>query len=240
MLVNRGDGSFGAPVDYRTGPGPSTVAIGDLNGDGRADVVSANGSSDPHGVFEWLDSVSVLLGRGDGTLRPKRDYRVRDEDQRDFITVRIGNVNGDRKPDLVTADLGEEWSMTAFVNGGKGTFRRYFDFGRNDSTSQEVGPGSEAVALGDLNADHRLDVVEARWGDEVSVFVNTPGMCTVPDVYGTRLAVARRRLAERHCSVGKIKRTKDATPGLVWQQRPSVGAILPKGGKVTLFIGSSR
>lgn len=240
VLVNRGDGSFAPPLDYRTGPGPSTVAIGDLNGDGKTDVVSANGSSDPNGAFEWLDSVSVLLGRGDGTLRPKRDYRVRDEDARVFVTVRIGDLNGDRKPDLVTADLGDEWSMTAFVNGGKGTFRRHFDFGRNDYTSQEVGPGSEAVALGDLNADHRLDVVEARWGDEVSVFVNAPGMCTVPDVFGTRLAAARRRLAERHCAVGKVKRTKDATPGYVWQQRPSVGAVLPKGGKVTLFIGSSR
>ena len=112
-----------------------------------------------------------------------------------------------------------------------GTFRRHFDYGMSDSTSQDVGQGSEAIALGDLNGDRRADVVEARF-DEVSVFVNAPGMCTVPDVYGTRLAAARRRLAERHCSVGKVKRTKDATPGLVWQQRPSVGTVLPKGGKV--------
>ena len=129
--------------------------------------------------------------------------------------------------------------MTVFVNGGKGTFRRHFDFGSNDYTSQEVGPGSEAIALGDLNGDRRLDAVVAR-SDEVSVFVNAPGICTVPDVFGRRLQAARRRLAERHCSVGKVKRTKDATPGSVWRQRPSVGAVLPKGGKVTLWVGSSR
>ena len=125
-------------------------------------------------------------------------------DGRYFITVRIADVNGDRKPDLVTADLGDDWSMTVFVNGGKGTFRRHFDFGRNDYTSQDVGQGSEAIALGDLNGDRRLDVVEAR-SDEVSVFVNAPGMCTVPDVCGARLAAARRLLAERHCSVGKVR-----------------------------------
>ena len=120
VLVNHGDGSFGAPVDYRTGAGPDTVAIGDVNGDGKADLVSANGSTDPNGDLEWLDSVSVLLGNGDGTLRPKRDYRLRDEDQHDFVTIRIADFNGDRKPDLVTADLGEEWGMTVLVNGGKG------------------------------------------------------------------------------------------------------------------------
>jgi hypothetical protein len=242
VLVNRGDGSFGAPVDYGTGPGPSTVTIGDVNGDGTDDVVTANGSSDPNGEFgDWLDSVSVLLGQGDGTLRPKRNYRLRDpnDDGRYFITVRIADVNADRKPDLVTANLGDTWSMTVFVNGGKGTFRRHFDYGMRDSTSQDVGQGSEVVALGDLNGDRRADVVEARF-DEVSVFVNAPGMCTVPDVFGTKVPVARRRLAERHCSVGKVRRTKDATPGLVWQQRPSVGAVLPKGGKVNLFVGRSR
>ena len=182
VLVNRGDGSFGAPVDYGTGPGPSTVTIGDVNGDGTDDVVTANGSSDPNGEQWWLDSVSVLLGQGDGTLRPKHNYRLRDpnEDGRYFITVRIADVNADRKPDLVTANLGDTWSMTVFVNGGKGTFRRHFDYGMSDSTSQDVGQGSEAIALGDLNGDRRADVVEARF-DEVSVFVNAPGMCTVPD-----------------------------------------------------------
>ena len=241
VLVNRGDGSFGAPVDYGTGPGPSTVTIGDVNGDGKDDVVTANGTSDPNGVWgDFLDSVSVLMGQGDGTLRPTRTYRLRhpDDDGRYFITVRIADVNADRKPDLVTANVGDNWSMTVFVNGGKRTFRRHFDYGMRDSKSQDVGQGSEAIALGDLNRDHRPDVVEARF-DELSVFVNAPGTCTVPDVYWKRLAVARRLLAESHCSVGKVRRTKGPS-GLVWNQRPSAGAVLPKGGKVTLFVGGSR
>jgi FG-GAP-like repeat/PASTA domain len=242
VLINRGDGSFGAPVSYRTGPGPISTVIGDLNGDGKADVVSANGSTDPSGLFgDWVDTVSVLFGRGDGTLRAKRDYRVRDpnSDGRGFVTLRIGDVNGDRKPDLVTADLGDDWSMTVFVNGGKGTFRRQFDYGRRDYTSQEVGPGSEAIALGDLNGDQRPDVVEAR-SDEVSVYVNAPGMCTVPEVSGAKLAVAKRLLAERHCAVGKIRWRKDGVAGRVWSQRPYVGAVLPKGGKVNLVVGGKR
>ena len=247
VLLNQGDGSFGAPVDYRTAPGPATVAIGDVDGDGKVDLVSGNGSSGFGG--EAVESVSILFGRGDGTLLPKRDYQLGKDlnefDRSFFIrTVRIADVNSDRKPDLVTANTvpsayGDAWSMTVFVNGGKGTFRRHFDYGMRGAYSKDVGRGSEAIALGDLNGDRRADVVEARF-DEVSVFVNAPGMCTVPDVFDTRLAVARRRLAERHCSVGKVKWTKDATPGVVWNQRPSEGAVLPKGGKVTLFAGRSR
>jgi beta-lactam-binding protein with PASTA domain len=61
----------------------------------------------------------------------------------------------------------------------------------------------------------------------------------VPDVYWKKLAVARRLLAESHCSVGKVRRTEGPS-GLVWQQRPSAGAVLAKGGKVTLFVGRSR
>ena len=52
MLLNRGDGSFQAKVDYATGPGPNSVAIGDLNGDGKPDLATANLAG---------HSVSVLL-----------------------------------------------------------------------------------------------------------------------------------------------------------------------------------
>ena len=237
VLVNRGDGSFGDPVDYRTGAGPSTVAIGDVNGDSNADVVSANGSTNPAGDLDFIDTVSVLLGRGDGTLRTKRNYRISDEnsDSRLFITVRIADVNGDRKPDLVTANLGDDWAMTVLVNGGNGTFRRHFDFARNDYTSQSVGQGSEAIALGDLNADRRLDVVEAR-SDEVSVLVNDPRMCTVPDLSGKKLPAARRLLAERHCTLGKVRWTKGGTAGYVWSQRPDAGTVIPRSTKVRLVV----
>jgi beta-lactam-binding protein with PASTA domain len=51
VLVNRGEGSFQAKLDYRTGDGPGSVAIGDLNGDRKPDLVTANAAN----------TVSVLL-----------------------------------------------------------------------------------------------------------------------------------------------------------------------------------
>ena len=65
MLLNRGDGSFRAKLDYRTGSGPPSVAIGDLNGDGKPDLAIANSGA---------NTVSVLLNRGDGSFQAKLDY----------------------------------------------------------------------------------------------------------------------------------------------------------------------
>jgi FG-GAP-like repeat len=56
--MNRGDGTFSPGVDYSGGA--DAVAVDDLNGDGRADRVTA-----------FKNTVSVLLNRRDGTfLRP--------------------------------------------------------------------------------------------------------------------------------------------------------------------------
>jgi hypothetical protein len=92
VLINRGNGSFEPVVAYGTGSGPTSVAMADMNGDGRPDVVTANGSSSPGGEDDWVDTVSVLLNRGDGTFRPRRDYRTPIEDRLEFNSVAIGDL----------------------------------------------------------------------------------------------------------------------------------------------------
>jgi FG-GAP-like repeat/PASTA domain len=234
VLINRGDGTFETNVDFPTGAGPRGIAIGDLDGDDQPDVVTANGTSSPGGDEDWIDSVSVLRNKGDGTLRPRRNYRVRAGNRLDFASVRIGDVNGDRKPDIVTADESEH-AISVFVNSGRGTFRRRFEYGPNPD--DDGGLGAEAVALGDLNGDRKLDAVVPMW-DEVSVLINAPGLCTVPEVEWIQLSKARRLLAGAHCRVGKIRRTKrvNRVGGVVFSQSPVAGTVLPKGGKVNLVV----
>ncbi len=160
VLTNEGGGSFGPKVDYQFPQNwdtyVSAVAISDVNGDGKADVVAAN---DP--------KVSVFLNTGDGTLAPRRDYKS------GGATLAIADMNRDRRPDLVTADA---FAVSVLLNRGDGKFaprRNYY-----------TGVWGQSIAVGDLNRDGRPDVVttdiippnqkdcEGGDGFEVSVLPN--------------------------------------------------------------------
>jgi FG-GAP-like repeat/PASTA domain len=60
VLRNRGDGSFEARLNYGTGRGPASVAIADLNGDGKPDLVTANFSANTVSVF-LADTAGVCV-----------------------------------------------------------------------------------------------------------------------------------------------------------------------------------
>jgi hypothetical protein len=105
VLLNKGDGTFRPGGAYRTGNGPTSVAIGDLNGDGKPDLATANYDAVP-------PTVSVLLNRGDGSFRARRDYP-----SSDVNSVAIGDLNGDRKADLVTANSPDSVSVRLNTTG---------------------------------------------------------------------------------------------------------------------------
>jgi hypothetical protein len=85
--------NFALQVTYPVGLKPYAVAVGDFNGDGRQDVVVSNIGS---------DTVSVLLGNGDGTFGAATSFAVGLEP----YSVAVADVNGDGIPDVVAADGG--------------------------------------------------------------------------------------------------------------------------------------
>src|SRR5207253_6842873 len=84
---------FGTHKDYATGYGPGSIAVGDLNGDGRADLAVADAFS---------DLAAVLFGNADGSFQPPTlIYLGPSNNPR---SIAIGDVNRDGKPDLVVAN----------------------------------------------------------------------------------------------------------------------------------------
>jgi hypothetical protein len=247
VWLNKGDGSF-RHEDLRTcWPcfGTSSlgwvgaIAIADLNGDGKLDLVSRN-LDDVSGSTEPAGSVSVFLNKGDGTFRRQHEYPTGFNSPalvRGPGSLAIADLNGDGKPEIVVA----ENRVTVLVNRGDGSFRPKLEYpgGSSDLTG---------FATADLNADGRADLVTMVGGPgrgptgSVRVLLNTPGLCNVQGLVGKTPAAANRKLARVNCRLGKIGRaySKSVKKGRVISQKPKFGAVRPGGAKVNLVISRGR
>ena len=143
--------SFARPVYYGVGAFPTSVAIGDLNGDGKPDLAVANTAS---------DTMSVLLNKGRGRFERSRFDRTGAGPYR----LAIGDLNGDGKPDVAVANYGPR-TVSVLMGRGNGSFRPKVDYG--------VGGDPWQVAIGDLNGDGKPDLAVANsYDDTASVLLN--------------------------------------------------------------------
>jgi hypothetical protein len=138
VLLNDGTGTHFSSTDLNSGGnGAGGVAIGDLAGNGKEDIVVANGFS---------STLSVLAGNGDGTFAAPTIYAA------SFPwAVALADLGHRGKPDIVTANF--FGSVSVLLNNGDGTFAAHQDFAGGDSHH-----GHQALALGDFNGDGFLDV----------------------------------------------------------------------------------
>jgi hypothetical protein len=148
---------------FAVGSLPDSVAIADLDRDGRPDLVTANHEG---------NSVSVLLGNGGGTFQARQDYATGSGP----VSVAAGDLNGDGNPDIVTVN---ETDVSVLLGNGDGTVQAANDY--------PTGSMPDAVAVGDLNGDGRPDIVTANLnGGSVSVLLgNGDGTFQVNHDYAT-------------------------------------------------------
>ena len=152
LLLSDGKGGFASrQLPLRTGE-PWFAATGDLNGDGKADIVASHHEQ---------NAMTVLIGDGRGGFVEAQsspfDFGVA------LFHLVITDVNRDGRNDVVATN-GD--SVRALLGDGRGGFKA--------GASLPVGPGAWRLAVADLNADGRSDVVTSNLqGNTVSVLLGS-------------------------------------------------------------------
>jgi len=134
-LLGNGDGTFQAAVTFSIPSVGWSVAVGDVNGDGKLDMAVAGAPN----------TVSVRLGNGDGTFQPETQYSTGNGPD----SVRFADLNGDGKLDMAVAN-DPDGSVSILLGNGDGTFQA--------QTTYSVGAHPYSLFVADVNGDGHLDV----------------------------------------------------------------------------------
>jgi len=174
VILNAADGTgtFNPSTDFGVGNSPWQVAVGDLNGDGKADLaITMDDPVNGHGV-------AIALGNGDGTFQAVNIPAYPTTLEPNYYSpypsyIRLVDLDGDGKLDLVYSN--SNFGTVGVMYGvGDGTF---YDPVEYASASDIFG-----LALGDLNGDGALDVVTAvYYTSGVTTLINNSGTGAAPN-----------------------------------------------------------
>jgi len=172
VLLGNGDGTFQTAVNYSSGAdNPMAVAVADVNGDGKLDILVSNLGTGSQGLLNG--AVGVLLGNGDGTFQPAVIY---DAGGIRTAGLAVADVNADGKLDVVVTDQSGSCltgsTVAVLLGNGDGTFQPAVGF-------CFAGSLPSSVAAADVNGDGRPDLIATnRCGTTcgisvVGVLINT-------------------------------------------------------------------
>ena len=129
--------------------GPDCLATADVNGDGRLDLISANYGfrwANPGEPGGWKNALTVLTNNGSGGFGSNATLTVGFGPS----AVVAADVNGDGKPDLISANETDN-TVTVLTNNGSGLF--------GSSATVAVGIRPRGLVATDVNGDGALDLV---------------------------------------------------------------------------------
>lgn len=155
LLYGNGAGGFSAPVSFPAGDGPLKLVAGDLNGDGRPDLVAS--------VEDF--GIAILRNENGTGFAPPVVHEGAANSQNRFSSVAIGDVEGDGDLDLFAPGLrvNERGRILVYRNDGTGGFTQ------NGSASFPPYTTSPwDIAAADLNGDGRPELIGAHYSGRVS------------------------------------------------------------------------
>jgi hypothetical protein len=123
-------------ADFPTGINPAAAVVADFNGDGKPDLAAAN---------QGANTISILLGKADGTFASKMDFAT----GLSPISLIAADFNGDGKSDLAVADFAN-LAISIHLGNGDGTFQSGLTFPTRN-------PPHRLIAA-DFNHDGKLDI----------------------------------------------------------------------------------
>jgi hypothetical protein len=159
VLTNDGSGSFVFNASYAMPTSLSCLVAADVNGDGHADLITAN--ADPlAGTYQGI--ITVLTNNGGGVFGSNAVYVAGQK----TASLAAADMNGDGKMDLICAN-GDDNNVMVLTNDGRGIFAI--------SSTNSTGPEPLALAVADLTGDGKPDVICANsWNTTLTVLLNSP------------------------------------------------------------------
>lgn len=167
VLLGHGDGTFARPLVFAASGQnftPQSMALGDVNGDGKLDLVIKSVSFLDSDAFQ----VGVLLGNGDGTFRAPLLGAAQPDGSGDLA---LGDFNNDGRIDVAVADQLEAstGNLSVFAGNADGTFQSLIRLDLLTGGNDPFG-----VAAADLNGDGLVDLVATNASSgNVGVLLNT-------------------------------------------------------------------
>ncbi|MFH0989347.1 MAG: FG-GAP-like repeat-containing protein [bacterium] len=156
--------SFAVKVDFPLGSGPSRVAIHDLDGDGKPDIVATNANSNTISIYRNTSTTGSITS---GSFAPKLDLATGTGP----ADVAIGDLDGDGKPDIVIANSLTN-SVSIFPN--KSTIGSITSSSFSSKVDLIIGSNPGGLALSDLDGDGKIDIVTSHsTSNTISVLRNT-------------------------------------------------------------------